>query len=344
MKTALITTTINIPHVLKLYRKLGPDVRFFVAGDKNTPQAAYDFCDAIPNCIAGRPTSQVGWKCSASIGWRCIQRKNIALLEAIRWGADIILTTDDDNAALDISFFPNLLRYFWFNEKYETSKFQGVEVSSGNGWFDPGQLLTPAVRHRGLPIDVLTMVPELRTAVDVKIGVMAGLWVGDGDVDATHRIALSPEVRSANALAQAGVVVAHDTKTVFNAQNVAFRRELAPAMFLSPGLGRSDDIFASLICQRVMCEHGMQVHIGKPFTACWQNRSTKSLLDDLQDEQFGMRHVKMFAEYLDKNPLKGRGTVEYLRWLYTDLQSCAWWPPIASEAALAFLADIEPIL
>ena len=31
MKTALITTTINVPRVLELYCKLDPDVRFFVA-------------------------------------------------------------------------------------------------------------------------------------------------------------------------------------------------------------------------------------------------------------------------------------------------------------------------
>ena len=40
MKTALITTTVNIPTVLALYRKLGPDVSFFVAADEKTPEIA----------------------------------------------------------------------------------------------------------------------------------------------------------------------------------------------------------------------------------------------------------------------------------------------------------------
>ena len=37
MKIALITTTIYVPRVLSLYRELGPDVAFFIAGDRKTP-------------------------------------------------------------------------------------------------------------------------------------------------------------------------------------------------------------------------------------------------------------------------------------------------------------------
>ena len=83
MKFALATTTINTPQVLALYGAYGPNVKMFVAGDTNTPQAAYDFCDRIPNCVAGRPTSQSGWKCSELLGWESICRRNIALLEAV---------------------------------------------------------------------------------------------------------------------------------------------------------------------------------------------------------------------------------------------------------------------
>lgn len=337
MKVALITTTINIPKVLALYRKLDDGVFFFITGDRKSPDIDItNLLFDIPNHLYLGLNAQHnrGYQCSTLIGPDCIQRKNIALLDAVRWGADVILTTDDDNFPIDRNFFADLRRDFEFG-------FDGIEVSSPNGWFDPGQLLTPTVRHRGLPLAVPSVSPELRTVVDAKVGVVAGLWVGDGDVDATHRIALPPAIHSATALAEAGVVVAHDTKAVFNAQNVAFRRELAPAMFLAPGLGRSDDIFASLICQRVMRDQGMQVRYGKPFTACWQDRSTQSLLNDLRDEQFGMQHVAMFANYLDKNPLNGRSCLEYVRWLYTDLQSCVWWPARASECALAFLDDLE---
>ena len=36
MKTALITTTINVPTVLELYRQHGPDVAFFAVLDRKS--------------------------------------------------------------------------------------------------------------------------------------------------------------------------------------------------------------------------------------------------------------------------------------------------------------------
>ena len=42
MKIALCTTTIHVPHALKLMREIGPDVRFFVAIDEQTPDEAVE--------------------------------------------------------------------------------------------------------------------------------------------------------------------------------------------------------------------------------------------------------------------------------------------------------------
>lgn len=340
MQIALVTTTINIPKVLELYRAYSKDVAMFVIGDMKTPHEEVAHLCRKVDAEYYTPDRQknFGYACSDLLGWNCIQRKNIGYLEALKSGADVILTTDDDNLPVDRWFWEYLILGF-------EPAFSGIEVSSPTGWFDSGQLLTPTVRHRGLPIDLANSIPALHPVTNVKVGVVAGLWVGDADVDATHRIAIPPQVHSATELAQAGVVVHPGTTTVFNAQNVAFRRELTPAMFLAPGLGRSDDIFASLIAQRVMREHGMQVRIGKPFTACWQDRSPQSLLDDLRDEHFGMQNVELFAEYLDKNPLDMDETViSYLRWMYDDLKACAFWPHQASQCAEAFLTDCESVL
>ena len=56
MKTALITTTINVPRVLELYRKLDSEARFFVALDQKTPPEAYEFCNNLPNYEVLQPT------------------------------------------------------------------------------------------------------------------------------------------------------------------------------------------------------------------------------------------------------------------------------------------------
>ena len=47
MKIALCTTTIHIPHALKLMREIGPDVRFFVAGDEKTPHGGSGLCMSL---------------------------------------------------------------------------------------------------------------------------------------------------------------------------------------------------------------------------------------------------------------------------------------------------------
>lgn len=340
MKIALVTTTINVPKVLESYRAFSRDVMMFVIGDYKTPHADADFLCKKVGAEYYTPDRQknLGYACSDLLGWNCIQRKNIGYLEALKAGADVILTTDDDNLPMERSFFYDLESAFEEN-------FSGIEVRSLTGWFDSGQLLTPSVRHRGLPIDLANSIPALNPITDVEVGVLAGLWVGDADVDATHRIAIPPQVHSATALAQAGVVVHPSITTVFNAQNVAFRRELTPAMFLAPGLGRFDDIFASLIVQKIMRVRGMQVRIGKPFTACWQDRSPQSLLDDLADELYGMNNVEWFAEWLDGYQFKTTSIIDQVREIYQVLkQSCGKWPEQTSVVARAFLADCESVL
>src|SRR5258708_30996345 len=109
MKIALITTTINIPSVLALYRRFDPSasVRFFVAVDEKTPEAAISFCDSLGNCAVVRDTK---YRCDTLIGPNSIQRRNLALLRALEWHADIIVSVDDDNLCLDPNYFLQFTR------------------------------------------------------------------------------------------------------------------------------------------------------------------------------------------------------------------------------------------
>lgn len=342
MKTALITTTINVPTVLALYRKYGPDVGMFVAFDEKTPKEATNFCGALSTyCYPYDVEHQrgMGYLCSDLIGFSCIQRRNIALLEAVKWGAEIIITIDDDVLALNNQYFAD------YRVVLSPQLKNSIQIGSANGWIDPGQLLTPTIRHRGIPNAPHTT-PQLSTVTDIAIGVAAGLWVGDADVDATHRIANPPAVHSVTALAETGVVPDPHQWTVWNAQNVGFIRELAPCMFQAPGIGRADDIWASLITQRIMREHGLHTHLGKPFTACWQDRSTASMIRDLEEEILLYRHTADLVAWLDDFVFEpGIDTVlEQTREIYKHFESLPWYPARSRLAALAFLDDIEKIL
>lgn len=337
MKTALINTTINVPHVLKLYRKLDPDVRFFVAGDTKTPHhEVSELCNSLGNARYITPAAQQRWKCSEPTGWGCIQRRNIALLEAVEWGADIIYTMDDDNIPMDRAHFINIAHAF--------DDFHGPmgESKVNNNWLDPGQLLMPpyGVRQRGVPHDIKTNC-RVVAVVDAKVGVVAGACLGDPDIDAVTRIATRPEIHNVSELLRSGIVVEPRTRTIFNSQNTAFLLELAPTMFMLPNVGRFDDIYASLICQRIMRTRNLHVHHGKPFV--WQTRNEHDLLQDLQQEIDGMSRIRGFAENLDEmESIADQGTVKQTKYIWKCLEG--FFPARTSEAAQAFLEDIESVM
>ncbi len=115
MKVALITTTIYVPRVLELYRNISKDVWFFVAGDRKTPhKETRSFVEKLGSAIyySDEDQEKLGYKSSEIIGWNKIMRRDIALLEAIKHGADIIISIDDDNIPLDENYFHDFIAMF----------------------------------------------------------------------------------------------------------------------------------------------------------------------------------------------------------------------------------------
>ena len=357
MKTAIATTSIHVPHTLALMEKLDPNVRCFLALDENTSEEVANFCAYdVSNTQVVYVRDQQKWKCSAVLPWRCIERRNLAILEALAWGAEIIIVWDNDNIPFTgVNYFSTFQAFFKqqaFEIDYQKRTrpieieigFSGIEASSPTGWFDPGTLLIPQTPHRGFPY-AQKAAPVFSSVVDARIGVAAGLCLGDSDMDATTRIVNAPIVHSVSELARAGVVVdPKKTKTVYNTQNTSFIRDLAPAMFQPPGVGRFSDIYASLICQRVMRERGLYVHFGQPY--CWQTRNAHNLINDLRLEIDGMTNIETLAGILDAMQLTNLHPLDQTRRIYSTLQATATtiMPSIACKAALAFLDDMESIL
>jgi hypothetical protein len=347
MRIALCTTTVHVPHALKLMRKCSEDVCFFVAADVKTPENdVANLMSSIHRSSGGNdvyltPHYQGAWKCSEAIGWNTLARRNIAFLEAIAWGADVIYSWDNDNVPVDLAHFENIEMTF---EPFGAHRsFNGIKVTGDKGWFDPGQLLTPATRHRGFP-HARPVSKHASPVVDARVGVAAGLVIGDPDIDATTRMEIRPDIGAVHILGSTGVVVECHTWTVFNSQNTAVIRELIPAWFMMPGVGRHDDIYASLIVQCVARERDLHVHFGPPFT--YQERNKHDLVADLRAELDGMDNVCKLAKLLDAIVLPGKSVIEDTRIIYKVLNStqCMFIPSSASEAGLAWLEDCEGIL
>lgn len=345
MKIACVTTTINVPRVLALYAKYGADVTWFIVGDMKSPHddIARFLSQHDINSTYYSPDAQrkLGYKCSELIGWNCIQRRNIGFLEALKWGADVVVSIDDDNIPLDAGYFLNgASRFFLTIGPPYLNFFHGLKATSPSGWFDIGTLLQPKAEHRGFP-HTKRAEPVFESITDAKVGVVAGLCLGDPDISAVTRIANGPIVHNVSEIAKAGVVVDPcDTWTVFNSQNTAIIRELVPAWFMIPHLGRADDIFASLIVQRVMRETGHVVHHGSPCV--WQSRNQHDLTKDLLDELICMRQVLPLADALNAWHGPTGNVVSMTRSILVDLDEV--FPKPSIEAALAFLDDCERVI
>lgn len=334
MKIALATTTIHVPHALKLLRKCNPDVMFFIAGDRKSPDhAIVDMLADVPNHMYFGAGWRNEWKCSKLIGENTLAKRNLAFLEALRWGADIVISWDTDNYPLNSSY---LNQFAW-----SLGKFDGIIARGQDGWFDAGAYLRPPAKHRGFPIQRKHQ-PQYSTITDAKIGVAAGLILNDPDVDSMTRIVQAPDSQEVSLLMDAGVVVDPHTWTIFNTQNSAIIRDLVPAWFLLPNVGRMDDIYASMVVQRVARECNLHVHFGQPYAL--QQRHPHDLIKDMRAEIDGYENVIKLADLLDSIILKGRSVIEDVRTIYLTLCHCTFIPEASALAGLAYLEDCEAIL
>lgn len=332
MKIALCTTTINDPKVLKVYRDLDAAPRIFVAGDLKTPPAAHETVHGLRDAVVITTEQSKPWRCSDLIGWNSIQRRNIAFLEALKWGADVIASIDDDNIPLRDGYCADHA----FNLKGLHSGIAAV-----GDWFDVGTLLQPAAKHRGFPHNMRRS-SGFSHKSNAKVGVSAGICLGDPDIDAVTRMAMAPEVHQVSQILENGLLVDNHTWTVFNSQNTAIRRELVPAWGMIPFTGRMDDIYASLIVQRVMRERDMHVHFGLPFV--WQSRNQHNLVKDLLGEIEGYENVVRLADVLDHLVLTGKTVIDDCRRIWETLSHVDWIPGRSVAAMVAYLNDCESVL
>jgi hypothetical protein len=109
-----------------------------------------------------------------------------------------------------------------------------------------------------------------------------------------------------------------------------------------PGVGRHDDIYASLIVQRVARERNLHVHFGPPFT--YQERNKHDQIADLRAEIDGMENVCKMAKLLDAIILPGKSVIEDTRGIYRCLLDCTFISRAAVKAGLIWLEDCEGVL
>ncbi len=302
---ALVTTTIGTADVLHAYRADDADVEIIIAGDLKSPHDALRaLCVELGNARYLSPEDQdaLGYEVGRLAGWRCVQRRNIAILEAMRAGADIIYTMDDDIGPEDFGFFAGVRAAL-------SGETAGVPLLGD--WANPGKCAGETYVARGYPWQMRPFPALVDRPRMVRVGVFHCLHLGDPDADAIENMVNAPQVYGYTLPADLPILInPANTFAPLNTGATAYARAVAPLLNVIPGVGRYDDIWAGYIAERILGEMGLWVGYGAPFTR--HRRNAHDLMRDLDAETFGMRHTLAFCEALRGMSVSGDNPVEAL--------------------------------
>lgn len=300
------------------------DTRMYVVGDRKTPAACRAAAEAARregmDCVYLGVEEQIAFlrdhpAVDRIVPWNSDNRRNVGFLAALRDGAEIVISIDDDNLpAPGVDFVAG--------HAVVGAELDAPEVSAPTGWYNLFDALehVPAVPvwPRGYPYRVRTA-QEVRTRPGrARVHVNAGLWLGDPDVDALTRIAIHPDVKRMRL--ERGLL-ARDTFSPVNTQNTAIHREAMPAYYYvlmhevmhGSRLNRFGDIWSGYFVQRCAKALGYAVAFGAP--AVEQVRNAHDLFVDLREEYWGIVLSERLSEWLPGARLAGASYAS----LYGDL-------------------------
>lgn len=291
----IVTTTINPPmEAVEKFSKM-EGWTLIVVGDLKTPGQGYKEID----CIYLSPSNQENDypELSPLLGWRCIQRRNIGFLEALKRGADLIATIDDDNIPLD-----NWGQTLNVGKEISAKEFEPNDF----GWFDPISVTNYSeLWHRGFPIQYLSNRKfENLGASLITPDIQADFWNGDPDVDAICRMQHAPYCAF-----EASSFPFHSKGIApFNSQNTFLSREALKEYFMIPGIGRMDDIWASLY----LGAKGFKTLYSEASVR--QDRNAHDLTADFSGEIIGYEKTYLLAQAILGDPDKLQEFVPERSW------------------------------
>ena len=330
MSVAIVTTTIHVPKLLEAYAQNASEfghepVLFVVIGDLKTPPEAKSFCEDIPKrfpheMIFLDVDDQKKYltkypELAEHLPYNSIQRRNIGMLLAYEQGADVLITIDDDNFFVDGDFV---------GRHAVVGTVATVDaITSSTGWLNVCEFLIEEhgypFYHRGFPLKERWPQAEkvTRKSQQSRVAANAGLWLGDPDIDAITRLAFPITVTGFQG--EENLALAPGTWSPFNSQNTAISREALPAYFLSPIIGRYDDIWASYVVKRIADHLGEVVTFGFPLVN--QERNPHDGLQDLDREMDGMRLSDVFCSQLREIGLSGKTYGECFKEIHRGLEN-----------------------
>jgi glycosyltransferase involved in cell wall biosynthesis len=338
MKTCILTTTINVPTLLRDYalnaRDHGHDeVEFIVIGDRKTPAGADACCvqaERESGChltyfdVARQEDFLSRFpKLNRLIPWNSVQRRNVGLIYALEQGNDNVIVIDDDNYLIPGSDF--IGEHIIGLGVHASQKI----VSTDTGWFNcVGMMQTNfgKVYPRGFALGKRWQEENWKFSDEIRRPVVnAGLWTGDPDIDALTRIYFPVETRLP--LSHDYLTLAKNCWCPINTQNTAFHREAAAVSFAivmgyeldGLKIARYCDIWMSWLLRAVMDHFGDAARYGKPVVH--QNRNQHNLFRDLREELPGMEINEALIEVCRAAKFTGKNYLACYRELAAQIES-----------------------
>lgn len=289
MKKIIATTTINPPTEALLKYASMKDWHVIVAGDLKTPHDLFENLDNV-TYLSPEKQNQDYPKLSELIGWKCIQRRNFAILEAFKQGADVIAIIDDDNIPYDTWGEDLLVDKLVEVNMYFTDDIVFDSIGALNEHKE--------LWHRGFPLERVSFRDYSKKETKSIIPkIQAIFWNGEPDVDAVCRMIHNPYCK----FAPEQFPIASNKYSPFNSQNTIISRSIVKDYFLFPHIGRMDDIWAAYYVQ----SKSNQVVFSKPGVLSDRTLGTAgrySLVEDMKKEYIGMENNLKLLNDLIINP------------------------------------------
>lgn len=269
MQTLIITSIANDKHpILQQYAKEAKEINtdFIIAGDKKSPKIFN-----LPNTIflSAEKQEKLGFKITKNLPFNHYARKNIAYLQAIKNGSQIIIETDDDNIP-----YPE----FW--KKREL--FHQTRYAENANWVNIYEQFTEKkCWTRGFPLELINEKKQIDfTEKQVECPIQQGLADGNPDVDAAFRLTHELPVVFKKDLSFA---LGNNAISPFNSQNTTWFRKAFPLLYLPSYCSfRMTDIWRSFVAQRIAWTCGWSVLYHSPTV--YQERNEHNILKDFEDE------------------------------------------------------------
>ncbi len=315
MKVSLITTSIRIPTGLEAYardmREHGhPDVDCIVVGERKSDVGISSFCKHLSR--NGFPVEYFSIeaqqeylsahrsKIGRHLSFDSHQRRIVGMLKAWQEGADLVIHIDAKDHLLEGDFIGS--------HSNVGRKNKMMVASSSSGYFNSASLLCEAEGKafflRGFPSQQRDRTTLLDfTEQSISVAANAGFCLGCSDLDATTRLDHKLEISGIAPASPRHLCLAPGTWSPFPAHNLSLKRDVVPAYFLSPYVGRYDDIWASYIVSRIAAHLGEGISLGSP--AVMRSAAPGNLTKELEQELVGYRQTDRFCAALRSIPLTG---------------------------------------